>query len=136
VTAPILAIRKQRGRMAKRAGKLFEERTLARLLQIGMADGAILATPKIVIGGKPRYTKKVLADIVGIWGNGRGVLCECKLRSTKGKYHKPRPSDFEDHQREKLEGWDKAGGYAFVAYSLDGFNAIIENAKEFFPGPT
>ena len=129
-------IRKQRGRLAKRAGRAFEEKTLARLLAIGMADGDILETKKIMVKGRPIYAKKALADIVGVWNNGRGVLCECKLRSTKGKYHKPCPSDFEDHQRDTLMKWHKAGAYAFVAYSLDGYRVIIENAVDFFPGAT
>lgn len=126
--------RRQRGRQSKRKGREFEERALAELLRMGLASGEILATPKIVANGKARYVKKVLADIVGVWPGGRGLLCECKVRSEKGKFRRPRPSDFEDHQRDRLLAWDRCKASALVAYTLDGYHVLVEQAVNFFPG--
>ena len=130
---PALLQRSQRGRQSKRKGREFEERALSVLLGLGLASGEILATPKIVMNGKVHFTKKVMADIVGVWKDGRGVLCECKVRSDKGRFRRPRPSDFETHQRDRLMQWHRAGAFALVAYTLDGFTVIIDPAMNFFP---
>lgn len=125
--------RQLRGKQSKRKGRDFEERALAELLRQGLSSGEVLATPKIFAGGRVIHTKKVLADIVGVWPGGRGLLCECKVRSNKGEFRRPRPSDFEDHQRDRLLLWDRAGASALVAYTTNGLDVLIEPAVNFFP---
>ncbi len=115
-----------RGKQNKARGRAFEQLVLAHLLRNGLVRlGEILATPTTLRGGKIRQTRKVLADIVGLDSNGRGVLVECKLRCDGGKYRMPRPSDFLPHQRATLAAWRLAGGLAWVAYSTDGITPSL-----------
>jgi len=124
-----------RGRASKAKGRRFEESVLIHLRNIGMADGAILATPTTVRRGQIRNTARVLGDIVGVWRDGRACLCECKVRTENGRHRKPRPSDFMPHQRDTLMRWHRAGARVLVAYTLDGLTSEIEAAARFFTTP-
>jgi hypothetical protein len=73
-----------------------------------------------------RRTAKVFGDIVGLCPDGRGLLCECKNRRGGAR---PRPSDFEPHQRVVLLAWARQGGQALVAW-IDAAGLHLDDARE------
>lgn len=108
--------KKRRGKQARDRGDLLEQLTLRHLANRGVLAQRI-ATPCVVVGGRKRFTSRVVGDFVGVGIGGQAVIVECKnYADARGQPRRPRPSDFMPHQRETLTDWHKAGAMVLVAY--------------------
>lgn len=63
------------------------------------------------------------SDILGVW-RGRALAVEVKRPGGK----------LTEHQERFLDAWQRAGGLAVVADSLDGLRAVLECRNELIAG--
>lgn len=122
------------GKRARDLGDLCEQMALARLAAEGVLAQRI-ATPCVVVGGRKRYTARVVGDLAGVTAGGRAVLVECKAHADGSR---PTPSDFQAHQRETLARWHAAGALVLVAWISRGALCLrpITEVLSFPPLPT
>lgn len=120
------------GRRARALGDRCEQLALVQLTHEG-ARMQRIATPCVVVGGRKRYTAKVVGDLVGVWPGGRAVIVECKAHASG---RKPRPSDFRPHQREELSAWHAAGALVLVAWLEANSSLSLRPLAEVIPTTT
>jgi hypothetical protein len=107
-----LARRKAAGKKARDLGDRCEHLAMDRLAREGVLAQRI-ATPCVVVGGRKRYTHRVVGDLVGVTAAGRAVIVECKAHADGSR---PARSDFLPHQRATLAKWHAAGAQVLVAW--------------------
>jgi hypothetical protein len=130
--------RKTAGRIAQKRGDILEQMVQRHAHARGWTVQRIYA-PSVVIGGKKRYTGRVVGDLVGCDENGRAILIECKSRQaaktkanpTGAGFRAPRPSDFERHQIHTLIAWHARGALVLVAW-IDGAGLRLDRAIDYF----
>ena len=110
-TDPEAMERKVKARRSQQIGEWGQRVAALHLMRIGYKCVEAIHTGTSKVRGERRYTKKVSGDLRAIFGEGRSVLVEVKVREKR-----VRNSDLKPHQRKALTDHAEAGGMSLVAW--------------------
>lgn len=117
------------GRAAQASGDDFEAEVFAALDGLALAGvvGWYEHTGPFAkwIDGAPRIVGRALCDVVGVTGDGRGLVAEVKHNGRAVDLSGTARGCVAEHQAKQLAATSLAGGVALLVVCVDGVRAVI-----------